>query len=156
MNSRHGRAILSIREDEIASESVGINITRYKLIAFILASMFGGMGGAMFAFKDGFLAPTSFNFLKSIEIFVIVVLGGMGSISGSIVSAIVLVFLPEILRDFNDYRYLLYSTILIVVMLFRPQGLMGTREFDLTKTKTVLINTKKSLLRPFQKGSDAS
>lgn len=156
MNSRHGRAILSIREDEIASESVGINITRYKLIAFILASMFGGMGGAMFAFKDGFLAPTSFNFLKSIEIFVIVVLGGMGSISGSIVSAIVLVFLPEILRDFNDYRYLLYSTILIVVMLFRPQGLMGTKEFDLTKTKTLLVNTKKALLRPFQKGSDAS
>jgi branched-chain amino acid transport system permease protein len=128
MNSRHGRAIISIREDEIASESVGINITKYKLLGFVLASMFAAVGGAMFAFRIGFLAPVNFNFLKSVEIFVIVILGGMGSLSGSILASIVLVSLPEILRSLEDYRFLLYSTLLIVMMLFRPQGLLGHKE----------------------------
>ncbi|MGB0174994.1 MAG: branched-chain amino acid ABC transporter permease [Acholeplasmataceae bacterium] len=128
MNSRHGRAIISIKEDEIASESVGINITKYKLLGFVLASMFAAVGGAMFAFRIGFLAPVNFNFLKSVEIFVIVILGGMGSLSGSIVASIVLVSLPEILRSLEDYRFLLYSTLLIVMMLFRPQGLLGHKE----------------------------
>ncbi len=154
MNSRHGRAILSIREDEIASESVGINITRYKLLAFVLASMFAGVGGAMFAFKEGFLAPVSFNFLKSVEIFVIVVLGGMGSLSGSIVSSIVLVFLPEYLRDFKEYRYLLYSAILVITMLYRPKGLMGTKEFDFTQLKNKITTFTKRLKARFSKGSD--
>jgi branched-chain amino acid transport system permease protein len=130
MNSRHGRAILSIREDEIAAESVGIDITRYKLLGFVLASMFAGVGGSIFGFAIGFIAPTSFNFLKSIEIFVIVVLGGMGSLSGAIISSVVLVSLPELLRDFANYRYLLYSTLLVVMMLFRPEGLMGTKEIN--------------------------
>ncbi|MEC9485407.1 MAG: branched-chain amino acid ABC transporter permease [Candidatus Izemoplasma sp.] len=154
MNSRHGRAILSIREDEIASESVGINITRYKLIAFVLASMFAGIGGAMFAFKEGFLAPVSFNFLKSVEIFVIVVLGGMGSLSGSIVSSIVLVFLPEYLRDFKEYRYLLYSSILVITMLYRPKGLMGTKEFNFTQFKASVSRVVTRLKTRFRKGRD--
>ncbi len=132
MNSRHGRAILSIREDEIASESVGINITRYKIIGFVMASAFGGVGGAIYAFQYGYLAPTAFGFVKSIDIFVIVVLGGMGSLSGGIIAAIFLTFLPEYLREFNEYRLLLYSILLVVTMLYRPQGLMGTREFSLT------------------------
>lgn len=131
MKSRHGRAILSIREDEIASESVGINLTNYKLLGFTIAAMIGGLGGAVFAFKDGFLAPTSFGFVKSIEIFVIVVLGGMGSISGSIIAAVVLISMPELFREFESYRMLAYSLLLMLVMLFRPQGLMGTREFNL-------------------------
>ncbi|MCF7926699.1 MAG: branched-chain amino acid ABC transporter permease [Candidatus Izimaplasma sp.] len=151
MNSRHGRAIISIREDEIASESVGINITRYKLLGFILASMFAGVGGSMFAFKESFLAPISFNFIKSVEIFVIVVLGGMGSLSGSIIAAIVLVFLPEYLRDFNQYRYLLYSSVLIIIMLYRPQGLMGTKEINFIKIKTWI---KSKYTKVFLKGSD--
>jgi branched-chain amino acid transport system permease protein len=155
MNSRHGRAILSIREDEIASESVGINVTRYKLLSFVIASMFAGVGGSLFAFKEGFLAPTSFNFIKSVEIFVIVVLGGMGSLSGSIISATVLVFLPELLRDFNQYRYLLYSSLLVIIMLYRPQGLMGTKELDLTKTKEWVSSIFKRFKKPKNKGSDA-
>lgn len=128
INSRHGRAIISIKEDEIASESVGINVTKYKLLGFVLASMFAAVGGAMFAFRIGFLAPVNFNFLKSVEIFVIVILGGMGSLSGSIFASIVLVSLPEVLRDLEDYRFLLYSTLLILMMLFRPQGLLGKKE----------------------------
>ncbi len=134
MNSRHGRAILSIREDEIASESVGINITKYKIMGFVMASLFGGVGGAMYAFQIGYLAPATFGFIKSVEIFVIVVLGGMGSLSGSIMAAIFLTYLPEALREFEKYRLLLYSILLIGTMLYRPQGLMGTKEFSLTKT----------------------
>lgn len=130
MNSRHGRAILSIREDEIASESVGTNVTKYKLIGFIIASAFGGIGGAVYAFQIGYLAPTAFGFVKSIDIFVIVVLGGMGSISGGVIAAIFLTFLPEYLREFSTYRLLVYSVLLIVTMLYRPQGLMGTGEFS--------------------------
>jgi branched-chain amino acid transport system permease protein len=155
MNSRHGRAILSIREDEIASESVGINISRYKLLGFVLASMFAAVGGSIFAFNIGFIAPQQFNFLRSVEIFVIVVLGGMGSLTGSIVASIVLVSLPELLRDFASYRYLLYSALLVVMMLFRPQGLMGTREFSFTrifKPKSVPTNDKED---PDEKGSDS-
>lgn len=132
MNSRHGRAMLSIREDEIAAESVGINITKYKIIGFVMSSMFGGVGGAIYAFQIGFLAPTAFNFVQSINIFVIVVLGGMGSLSGSIIAAVVLTFLPEALREFATYRLLVYSTLLILTMLFRQQGLMGTKEFSVT------------------------
>lgn len=130
MNSRHGRAILSIREDEIASESVGTNITKYKMIGFVIASAFGGVGGAVYSFQIGSLSPNVFGFIKSVDIFVIVVLGGMGSISGGIIAAIFLTFLPEYLRDFNQYRLLVYSILLIVTMLYRPQGLMGTREFN--------------------------
>jgi len=159
MNSRHGRAILSIREDEIASESVGINITRYKLTGFVIASMFAGVGGSILAFTIGFIAPTSFGFLKSVEIFVIVVLGGMGSLSGSIISSIVLVSLPEILRDFAEYRYLLYSTLLVLIMLFRPQGLMGTKEFDLQsmghKVKQGLCSLKSRIGKKRSEGSDS-
>ena len=134
MNSRHGRAILSIREDEIASESVGINITRYKILGFVLASLFGGVGGAMYAFQIGYLAPATFGFIKSVEIFVIVVLGGMGSLSGAIIAAIFLTYLPEALREFEKYRLLFYSMLLVGTMLFRPQGLMGTKEFSLTNS----------------------
>jgi len=128
MNSRHGRAMISIREDEIASESVGINVTRYKIIGFLMAAMFGGVGGSVYAFHIGFLSPTTFGFVRSIDIFVIVVLGGMGSLSGAVIAASVLTFLPEFLRDFANYRLLVYSALLVLTMLFRPQGLMGTKE----------------------------
>lgn len=148
MNSRHGRAILSIREDEIAAESVGINIKRYKLLGFILASIFAGVGGSMFALNIGFIAPKNFDFLKSVEIFVVVVLGGMGSLSGAVISSIVLIALPEVLRDFSDFRYLLYSTLLVAMMLFRPDGLLGRREIN-------MANTVGKWLRINQEGSDS-
>ena len=155
MNSRHGRAILSIREDEIASQSVGINITRYKLLAFVIASMFAGVGGSIFGFAIGFIAPTSFNFLKSVEIFVIVVLGGMGSLSGAVVSSVVLVALPELLRDFAEYRYLLYSTLLIVIMLFRPKGLLGTAEINPSEHVKRWYQSLRNRFKPSPKGEDS-
>lgn len=129
--SRHGRAILSIRENEVAAESTGIPTTYYKVFAFTLAAFFAGVAGGLYAHKMGSLSPATFDFNKSIDYLVMVVLGGMGSITGSIISATVLTLLPEMLRFLADWRMLIYSLVLILMMLFRPKGLMGTAEFSL-------------------------
>jgi len=131
--SKYGRAILSIREDEIASEASGIPTTRIKVFAFTISSFFAGVGGSLYAHYQGYLDPNKFQFMYSIEIFVIVVLGGLGSITGSILSAIVLTVLPEFLRQFSEYRLLIYSLVLIIMMIFRPQGMLGKYEFSLRK-----------------------
>ena len=102
-------------------------------MAFVLAAFFAGIAGGLYAHHVGVLAPTKFNFNYSVEFLVMVVLGGMGSITGSIIAAIVLTILPEALRGFEDYRMLLYSLVLIVMMLFRPTGLLGTYEFSLSR-----------------------
>ena len=126
--SRHGRAVISIREDEIAAESSGVNTTTYKLLAFILSAFFGGVAGALLGHRNGVLAPSSFAFGLSVEYLMMVVLGGMGSITGSVISAVVLTVLPEVLRPFATYRMLVYSVLLVLVMLFRPSGLLGRKE----------------------------
>ncbi len=131
--SRHGRAIISIRENAIAAESTGISTTYYKIFAFTLAAFFAGIAGGLYAHQYGRVTASVFDFNKSIEYLVMVVLGGMGSITGSIISASILTLLPELLREFADYRLLLYSLLLIMMMLFRPKGLMGTAEFSLTR-----------------------
>lgn len=133
IRSRHGRAVISIREDEIAAEASGINTTYYKLLAFVMSAFFAGIAGALYAHHIGILVPTKFDFNYSVEILVMVVLGGMGSITGSIIAATVLTILPEALREFSSYRMLMYSLVLICVMLFRPSGLLGQYEFSLTK-----------------------
>ena len=132
MKSRHGRAILSVRENEIAADSVGINLTYYKSLGFTVSAAFAGVAGALYAGYLGILNPSSFGFMKSIEILVMVVLGGMGSMVGSVVSATVLTAVPELLRTFSDYRMIVYSLLLIVVMIFKPTGLMGTYDFSLS------------------------
>ncbi len=131
--SRHGRAILSIRENEVAAESTGIPTTYYKIFAFTLAAFFAGIAGGLYAHKIGSLQPSVFDYNKSIEYLVMVVLGGMGSITGSVVAATVLTLLPETLRFLADYRMLIYSLLLILMMLFRPKGLLGTAEFSLVR-----------------------
>ncbi len=131
MKSRHGRAVLSIRDNEIASESVGVNTTFYKTTAFVFSAMLAGVAGCLYAGYIGSLYPSTFKFMKSIEILVMVVLGGMGSMLGSVISALVLTALPEMLRSFSDYRMVAYSLALVLMMLFRPKGLMGTYDFSL-------------------------
>ena len=131
--SKQGRAIISIREDEIASEAAGIPTTKYKVLAFTVSSFFAGMGGALYAHYQAFVEPSKFTFMFSIEMFVIVVLGGLGSLTGSIIAAIILTVLPEMLRGFAEYRLLVYSLALVVMMIFRPQGMLGRSEFSLTK-----------------------
>ncbi len=133
MKSRHGRAILSIRENEIAAESCGIKTTYYKTMAFVMSAFFAGVAGSLYAGYLGILNPSNFGFMKSIEILVMVVLGGMGSMIGSVISATVLTALPELLRAFADYRMVAYSLLLIAVMIFKPSGLMGTYDFSLSR-----------------------
>lgn len=130
---RHGRAIKAIREDDIASEASGIPNTYYKVMAFTMTAFFAGIAGAVYAHQYAILAAKSFNFMKSIELIVIVVLGGMSSITGSVIAAIGLTILPEALRAFSEFRMLVYSVALIIVMIFKPSGLMGTYEFSITR-----------------------
>ncbi|MEG0035124.1 MAG: branched-chain amino acid ABC transporter permease [Oscillospiraceae bacterium] len=132
MKSRHGRAILSIRENEIAAESCGVNTTYYKTLGFVMSAFFAGIAGGLYAGYIGILSPSGFGFMKSIEILVMVVLGGMGSMFGSVLSAGVLTALPEMLRSVADYRMVVYSLVLVIVMIFKPSGLMGTYDFSLS------------------------
>lgn len=140
MKSRHGRAVLSIRDNEIAAESVGINTTFYKTTAFVFSAMLAGVAGCLYAGYLGSLYPATFKFMKSIEILVMVVLGGMGSMLGSVIAAIVLTALPELLRSFSDYRMVLYSLALVLMMIFRPKGLMGTYDFSLSRSVENIVN----------------
>lgn len=152
VHSRHGRAITAIREDDIASEASGIPNTYYKVLAFTIAAFFGGIAGGVYAHHIGVLNASYFGFMRSIEILVIVVLGGMGSITGSIVAAIGLTVLPEALRSFSEYRMLLYSIALILVMMFKPSGLFGRYEFSLYRALSRL--GKKSSGTKSQKGGE--
>ena len=117
-NSRSGRAIMAIRDNRIAAESVGINVTKYKMIAFVTSAALAGAAGALFAMNYSTIAANKFDFNTSILILVFVVLGGLGNMLGSIVAATALTILPEALRQFADYRMLVYAVVLILVMLF--------------------------------------
>lgn len=117
ISSRHGRAIMAIRDNEIAARSVGINVKRYKVLAFVVAAFFAGMAGVVFGFFKTSVEPADFTYNVSIEVLVMVVLGGMGSMFGSIVAACIITALPEILRGADQYRLLIYAIALIVMML---------------------------------------
>ena len=126
-HSRIGRAWIALREDEIACQAMGIDKTRTKLTAFALGATWAGMMGVVFAAKTTFINPASFTFLESAIILSIVVLGGMGSILGVIIAAFILILLPEYLRAFSDYRMLLFGATMVIMMVFRPQGLVAPR-----------------------------
>jgi len=132
MKSRHGRAILSIRDNEIATESCGVNTTFYKVMAFAVSAFFAGVAGALLAGNQGILVPGDFSFMMSIEILMIVVLGGMGSMMGSVIGAIVLTSLPLLMQDLSQYRIIVFALLLIIVMIFKPSGLMGTYDFSMS------------------------
>ena len=116
-NSRHGRAIMAIRDNRIAGESIGLNVKKYKLMAFVVSAALAGMAGCMFGQNFSTLAPIKFNFNTSVLILLFVVLGGIGNIWGSIIAAAVLTILPEALREFSDYRMLIYAVVLILIMI---------------------------------------
>jgi branched-chain amino acid transport system permease protein len=139
MDSSHGRAFLSVREDEVAAEAMGINTTYYKVNAFVIGAFFAGIAGGLFGHYLMYLHTNSFTFMKSIEVVIMVVLGGMGSITGSILAAIILTILPEFLRILKDYRMVIYSFILIVLMLTRPQGIFGVEEFSLQRIRNIFV-----------------
>jgi branched-chain amino acid transport system permease protein len=140
MKSRHGRAVLAVRDNEIAAESCGIQTTYYKVMAFAFSAFFAGLAGGLYACYLGVLDPSNFGFMKSIEILVMVVLGGMGSMLGSIVSATVLTILPEALRSFASYRMVIYSLALIVMMIFKPGGLLDSYDFSMSRLVEKAMN----------------
>lgn len=123
--SRFGRAWVAIKEDEVAAACMGINTGKLKLLAFCAGSAIAGFAGWLFAGKQGFVSPDSFDFITSIMLVAMLVFGGIGSISGSIVGAVALTVLPEVLRPLQQYRMFLFGAVMIVMMLFRPQGILG-------------------------------
>jgi branched-chain amino acid transport system permease protein len=127
INSTYGKSFLAVRDDEIAAESVGISTTRIKVTAFVTGAFFAGVAGGLYAHFVTYINPQQFSFLKSFEIVVMVIIGGMGSIIGVILSAILLTILPEALRSVSQYRMVIYSLLLIIIMLTRPQGLFVRR-----------------------------
>ena len=131
--SRYGRAVKAIRDDEIAASASGINITYMKVLVFAISAFFAGIAGGIFAQYIGSLNPSMAGWLQSINYVIMVVFGGMGSLTGSIVAAVGLTILPELLRAFSAYRMLVYSVVLVIIMVFRPQGLFGNWEFSLPK-----------------------
>lgn len=126
--STHGRACISVREDEIAADAMGINTTYYKVVAFIIGAFFAGIAGGLYAHNFYIINPTNFGFLKSFDILIYVVLGGLGSLSGSVIAAALLTLVSTFLQDYPETRMIIYSLVLIIMMLYRPQGLMGTKE----------------------------
>ncbi|WP_099336165.1 branched-chain amino acid ABC transporter permease [Clostridium cadaveris] len=133
IKSKSGRACIAIHEDEIAAEAMGINTTFYKVLAFAIGALFAGIAGALYGGYLSFITPESFGFMKSIDILVIVVFGGMGSITGSIVGAIAISFISIVLQGIPELRMVIYSVILFIIMVYRPQGIMGNYEFKLFK-----------------------
>jgi branched-chain amino acid transport system permease protein len=121
-----GRAWEALREDEIACRSLGLNPTRIKLSAFTLGASFAGLAGAFFAARQGLINPESFTFIESAMILAIVVLGGMGSQLGVVIAAILLTVLPEVARGLSEYRMLAFGMVMVLMMLWRPQGLLPT------------------------------
>lgn len=133
VNSTYGRGFLATHDDEIASEAVGLNTTRYKIVAFVIGAFFAGIAGGLYGHFKMTISPTGFDFTKSIEIVVMVILGGMGNTVGVILAAILLTLLPELLRPIAEYRMVIYSFVLIVLMLVRPQGLFNFQRSSSSK-----------------------
>ncbi len=127
VHSTYGRGFLAVKDDEVAAEAMGVNTTKFKVTAFVTGAFFAGIAGTLFAFFNEYINPEDFNFLRSVEIVVMVILGGMGSMIGVIIAAIVLTILPELLREVAEYRMIIYALLLIIMMLLRPQGLFGIK-----------------------------
>ncbi len=134
VHSTYGRGFLATHDDEIASEAVGLNTTNYKIVAFVVAAFFAGVAGGLYGHFKMTITPTGFDFTKSIEIVVMVILGGMGNTIGVILAAVLLTLLPEILRPVAEFRMVIYSFLLIVLMLARPQGLFNFRRMRAAKS----------------------
>lgn len=136
VNSTYGRGFIAVHDDEVAAEAMGLNATKYKIIAFVTGAFFAGVAGGLYGHFKLSIDPKGFDFIKSIEIVVMVILGGMGNTIGVILAAILLTLLPEFLREFAQYRMILYSLLLVILMLTRPQGLFTPRKRALAERKT--------------------
>ncbi len=133
VNSTYGRGFIAVHDDEVAAGASGVNPVRYKVTAFVIGSFFAGIAGGLYAHHKSFLSPTGFDFMKSIDIVVMVILGGMGRTAGVIIAAVLVTVLPEFLRGMAEYRMIIYSLLIIGLMIARPQGLFSFGKLGRTK-----------------------
>jgi len=136
VDSSYGRAFISIKDDEIAAEAMGVDTTRFKVLSFVISSMFAGIGGSLFGHYTAYLNPNSFTFITSFYLIIMIVVGGLGSIKGSILGAILITVVLELFRSLSEFRLVGFSILLVLVMLYRPQGLMGFWELLRLKRRT--------------------
>ncbi|MGI5998249.1 MAG: branched-chain amino acid ABC transporter permease [Lutispora sp.] len=142
VRSKHGRNMIAVREEELASQIVGINVFKYKLISLMISAAYAGIAGGLMAHYMTFLQPKMFSLVKSTELTIIVIFGGLGSISGSVLGALVLTSLPEILRTFSDWRLVIYGLSVVIIMITRPSGLMGGYELTPSSMKKLFARMK--------------
>jgi branched-chain amino acid transport system permease protein len=147
INSTHGRACISVRENQIAAEAMGVDTTKYKVMAFTMGAAFAGVAGTLFAHYFYIAHPASFTFMKSFDILTIVVLGGLGSISGSITAAVLLTFISAALAGYPEWRMIIYSLLLIILMIYRPQGLFGNKEISLKMFGRLMGGNKRGTIK---------
>lgn len=145
IRSTYGKGFLAVRDDEVAAEAMGINTTRYKVVAFVTGAFFAGIAGGLYAHFVTYVNPSQFSFVKSIEIVVMVIIGGMGHNVGVFISAVLLTVLPEALRPIAEYRMVIYSLALVVIMIARPQGLFGDSVL-FTKIWRIIISRVKPVV----------
>jgi branched-chain amino acid transport system permease protein len=146
IRSRHGRNIIAIREEELASQIIGINVFKHKMVSLMISASYAGIAGGLMAHYMTFLQPKMFSLVKSTELIIIVIFGGLGSISGSILGALVLTALPEVLRSFSKWRLVCYGLAVIIIMISRPEGLLGGYELTPSSMKKLFrkIGTKRN------------
>ncbi len=137
--SRHGRNCIAIREDNLAAESIGINSFLYKQVSFFINALLAGLSGAMLAHYVGFIQPSMFGMVKSTELIVMVIFGGMQSLTGAVVAALLLTSLPEVLRAAMAWRLVVYGALVVLIMTLRPEGMMGTWEFTPGNLKAIWL-----------------
>lgn len=151
ISSRHGRNMIAVREEELASQVAGISLFKYKMTSLMISAFYAGVGGGLLGTYLGFLQPKIFSLNRSTELIIIVIFGGLGSISGSVVGALVLVSLPEILRSFANWRLVIYGIAVVFIMIARPEGLMGGKEFNLRWLRNLF---KKKNIKPTAEGGN--
>lgn len=140
INSKFGRNLTAIRENEMAAEAVGINAFRFKRMSFTISAIYAGWAGALYGGYLMYIVPASFNLAKSCELITTTVIGGLGSLTGSVLGAIIVTVLPEIFRVLANYRMLIYGVAVVLIIMFRPRGLYGYKEFSLKRTIRWFIN----------------
>ena len=155
MNSKHGRSMLAVREDELAAQMSGINTFRSKMLAMCMSALYAGIAGGMLAHYFGYLQPKMFMMVKSTEYTIMVIFGGMGSITGAVLGTVLLCALPELLRAVGDWRLVMYGLAVIIIMIVRPRGLMGGKEITDLKIFRALFTAKKKPTLPAEDGSGA-
>jgi branched-chain amino acid transport system permease protein len=141
VNSSYGRAFISIRDDEIAAEAMGVDTTRFKVMSFVISSMFAGIAGGLFGHYTMYLHPNSFLFTTSFYLIIMIVVGGLGSIEGSILGAVLITVALEVFREFGPFRLVIFSVLLVLVMIYRPQGILGTWTLSRKRQKSARSQT---------------